>query len=210
MPISIKPTVVSDKGTQLMKSMLLPQYQGKENLLEYFSVFFEELDLLFSESEEVYLGRMLEFAEGSQLDVIGLILDQGRSVPIAIEFFGFDGALNAAQMADEATPADGGVFRSENQSDSVIFPLDDTRYRNMLLAKALSNASETTGVEELYLIVSTLLGRVPRLMQVNVPAARQITLNISAIDTSDTDVGVLEYFAQYMVPLGTSFDVVRI
>lgn len=210
MHLSIKPTIVTDKGTQIMKSMLLPQYQDKENLLEYYSAFFEEMDLLFAEAEEVYLGRMIEFAIGSQLDVIGLILDQGRSVPIAIDFFGFQGAPNATKMADEATPADGGVFRDEGQADAVVFPLDDVRYRNILLAKALANSSETRGVEELYKISATLLGRMPRLMQVVVPAVRQITLNISAIDTNDTDLGILEYFAQYMVPLGTSFDVVRI
>jgi len=202
--------ISTTKGTDIMLGLLLDQYQDKENLLEYFSVFFEEMDLLYKEVEEVYLGRMIEHAIGAQLDVIGIILDQSRSVAIPTFFFGFQGADNVLKMADEATPADGGVFRDETQGAASILPLNDTTYRRLLLAKAFANTSPTRSFDDGYNMVSLLLGRVPRLMNLVVTAPRQITLNLSAIDTNLADLGLIEYFSKYMVPLGTSFNAVRI
>jgi len=202
--------ITTDKGTQIMESMLLIQYQDSPNLKEYFGAFISEVDLLYKETEEVYLGRMIDLAIGAQLDVIGIILDQTRSVEIPTFFFGFQGADNVLKMADEATPADGGVFRDENLSGFNITPLDDITYKRVLLAKGFANSRETSDVNSLYHIVSLLLGRVPRLMNLVVTAPRQITLNLSAIDTNLADLGLIEYFSKYMVPLGTSFNAVRI
>lgn len=215
-----KPTVIKDKGTKLMEGMLIDQYQQKENLLEYFNAFFYELDLLFEQVEEVYLGRMLEFAVGKQLDVIGVILDQERSVELPTFFFGFQGATGAAGLADEVTPSEGGVFKDENQQDYAITPLDDVTYRRLLAAKAIANTKPTCSSPDAYLLVATLLGKVPRLMHIvtnqsagvaGAPTGgREVLLQLSSEDTSLADTALVLYFSKYMIPMGTSFNVVRI
>ena len=75
--------VTTDKGKQIMEGLLLNQYQNSPLLQEYMMAFIAELDLLFEQTEEVYLGRFLENAVGKQLDIIGIILQQTRSVILA-------------------------------------------------------------------------------------------------------------------------------
>ena len=107
-----KPLVVTeDKATQIMESMLLQQYQNSPNLKEYMGCFIAELDILFAETERVYLGRFIEYAFGAQLDVLGIILGQSRAVELPTAWFGFTDAgtitiPGIAGFSDETTPSD--------------------------------------------------------------------------------------------------------
>lgn len=155
----------SDKGKQIMEGLLLNQYQNSPLLQEYMMCFIAELDLLFEQTEEVYLGRFIESAVGRQLDIIGIILQLPRSIVLPTQWFGFQGAVDVAGMADETSPANGGIFRDANVGDGELTPLDDSTYRRLLLAKAfiINRDSADTGLA--YFVVSTLLGRVPSLFE---------------------------------------------
>ena len=215
--ITVKPTVNTTKGTEIMDAMLLSQYANSSNLRSYILAFVEEMDTLFEQTEEVYLGRFLEFAEGEQLDVVGVILDQSRAVYLPKAYFGFQGALLPDKMADETTPSGGGYFKSETDDNFVNTPLDDAIYRRLLLAKAYANTLNHASLDESYQMITQLLGRVPRKMQLltnastlgGLVAARTVELHLSIEDTSTTDTALIEYFSKYMVPLGTIFTIIR-
>ncbi|MTV59140.1 DUF2612 domain-containing protein, partial [Streptococcus pneumoniae] len=86
------PKVISTtKGSDILDLMLLGQYQNKPILRSYFGAFFSELDLLFTEIDKVYFGRMLDHAVGVQLDIIGEIIGQNRRVALEEHYFGFLG-----------------------------------------------------------------------------------------------------------------------
>lgn len=211
------------KGTEIFEAMLLSQYEDSPNLKEYIGAYVSELDLLFEQIEEVYLGRMLDRAVGAQLDVIGKILNQDRTVALPTVFFGMsnDGVQEVLmdKLANEVESGVGGLFKDEAQAGFSVVPLDDVKFRRLLLAKAYLSTKPTVGIEDMYFAIATLLGRVPRLMQLYTSASasnalglndRDIQLQISIEDTDNGDLSFLEYFSPNMVPLGTTFNVIRL
>jgi len=217
MPLPVTNVIVEDKGTEIMESMLLGQYTDSANLKEYISAFVGEMDLLFAETERVYLGRFLEYAVGDSLDTIGIILDQPRGIASPTQFFGFVGAPSVEKMSDESAPQDGGIFRSEGQSLTGTYVLSDDEYRRVLAAKAMTSTRDGCTANNIYFIISTLLGRTPRIMRLLTSAVsgsgladRQVELEVSTLDVSNADKSLIEYFGQYLFPLGTGFTVTRI
>ena len=159
------------RGTDIMECMLLRQYTNSPNLKEYITAYVKELDILFTEIERVNIGRQLDHATGKQLDIIGDILQQKRSIVFPNDYFGFEGAAGAQSFgtlnADQITAnaAVGGVFKSLNDSGFVTTPLNDIKFRKLLRLRAyclginnsvIDNASEFTqdrqvfGFNELY------------------------------------------------------------
>lgn len=208
-----KPDISTDKGTALMERLLLLQYQKSPNLKEYFSAFISEVDLLFYEIENVYLGRFIEWAEGEQLDVIGEILGETRGLGLPITFFGFtdDGlnTANAGSLADIANPSGGGIFRSDGQKDTNNVELSDLSFRRLLLAKAYLTNKRSIDVNTAYNAISFLLGRVPQKFEITFPTTKTIQVELSANDTTATDVAFIQYFTQYLAPLGTNLFTIR-
>ena len=218
-PLPTTNTVVENKGTEIMESMLLDQYVNSTNLKEYMGAFVSEMDLLFAETERVYLGRFLEYATGDSLDTIGVILDQPRGINLPTQFFGFQGAPNVASpsFSDEAVPQDGGIFRSEGQSATGNYVLSDGEYRRLLTAKAMLNTREECGINNVYYLISVLIGKTPEVLRLLTSAVsgsgvadRQVELEISQADTSGSDKALIEYFSQYLFPLGTGLTVTRV
>ena len=154
-----------DKGTQIMKGLLLDQYQNSPDLQEYYLCFIAELDYLFEQIEEVYLGRHIEGAVGVQLEIIGEILQQPKAVALPSQWFGFQGAVDVEGMADEAMPAEGGLFRDENLGTPSVTPLDDITYRRLLLVKAFCSNRDSADLSLAYYVTSLLLGRVPSVFE---------------------------------------------
>ncbi len=207
---------VADKGHRIMEGLLLNQYQNSPNLKEYFMAFISELDFLFEQIEEVHSGRFLETAIGEQLDVIGIILQQTRAVILPTLWFGFAGALDVEGMADEATPAEGGLFRDENSGAGAITPLSDMVYRRVLTAKAFISNRDSADLSLAYYVVSILLGRVPATFDIQdqdsgtgLPA-RNVKLVVSAGDVSLYEVQLILYMSRYFIPAGITFTIERI
>lgn len=197
------------KGTDIMLQMLLDQYQNKPILRQYFQAFFDEMDWLFESLDNVYLGRFLDQAVGIQLDILGAIINQGRDVELPDLEFGFVGATNATKMADEATPADGGIFRDESSVGFTKTPLSDTVYRRLLRAKAQLHNRHDCSINNIYHATTTLLGKTPRRMEIVSLGVRQLTLKIAIEDTTASDAALLFYMSKYMAPLGTSLTITR-
>jgi hypothetical protein len=208
---------VTDKGEQIMKGLLLSQYQNSPDLQEYMMAFIAELDLLFAQTEEVYKGRFIETAVGAQQDVIGEILQQPRSVILPKVFFGFAGTPNVEGMSDEATPAMGGIFKDENIGSGDITALDDITYRRVLLAISAVLNRDTDGLPLAYFVISILLNRVPSVFELRdadsgIPAIakRQVDLLISANEISAQEKALILYMTKYFVPAGITFTITEV
>jgi hypothetical protein len=211
-------TVVEDKGTQIMEAMILDEYRDSPNLKEYMSCFLAELDLLFAETEKVYLGRMLEYATGVQLDVIGEVLRLKRAIELPNTWFGFsdDGVVTIpgiAGMADENDPLNGGQFRDENNAGFEITPLDDLTYRRALATKAMCNNLYTADINTVYEVITMLLGRVIADMELRtsqtsittVSTGRTVELRVASSEISIREGALVEYMSRYFIPTGTVF-----
>ena len=207
------PEINYKKASELTDKLLITQYQNSPILREYFQAFVDEMDLLMAETEKVYLGRFIEHAVGRQLDIIGIILGEGRGVDLPIGFFGFSdldtglNPANAQNLADQATPIDGGIFRSEGQGSSSNTALSDVVYRRLLLAKAFLLTKDSMNLNNIYFVSSILMGRTPQHMRVLISSDRVVTLELSSVDTTDTDLALIRYFSKYFIPNGTSFSI---
>jgi hypothetical protein len=205
--------VNTTKGSELASALLLTQYRESTVFKEYMAAFIDEMDLLFEQIERVYLGRFIENAVGTQLDIIGVILNENRNVDLPQQFFGFSDAgtvpTNVAPMADTATPSDGGLFRGEEQEGTENFALSDNNYRQLLLAKAYLSTQEVCSYDTAYKALAILLKRVPRKFELRAIADRQVRLELDSSDTNLADVSLITYFSRYLVPLGTSFTITR-
>lgn len=205
-------TISDKKGTEIMEGMLLEEYYNSPNLKGYISAFTEEMDTLFLQLDKVYLGRQLIHAVGEQLDVLGDILDQKRSILLPAVWFGFVGAPSVDGMSDQTlSPSDGGLFRDENLEGFETFPLSDEVYRRLLLAKAFTNHRQHISINNAYFAIYLILGKVPSHINITVPAPREVQIDMSSPDTNNTDAALMQYFiGKYIIPLGTFFSINRI
>ena len=219
LPLTAPPVPSTTKGTDIMNQMLLQQYQNSPLLKQYISAYVEEMDLLFEETEKVYLGRFLQYAEGTQLDIIGYILDEERNISLPTLFFGFQDGTNSTRppnvedpsFADESAPAVGGVFRSEGQSGSENYALSDNEFRRLLSAKAIISTSDVCSINQAYYAITVLLGRVPLVMRfLPLTTARNVELELDVNDTTAADEALILYFSKYIIPLGTTIQISRI
>ena len=202
-----KLTGYESMGTSVMLEMLLTQYQNSPNLIEYIKAFVEELDYLLEETKKVQLGRYIQNASGAQLDVIGIILQQSRNLNIPTVWFGFQGASPIAGMADEAIPANGGVFRSEDSEGFTITPLDDPKYRNVLLCRAYCTNQAVFDINTVYEAVSVLLGQTPNTMSLVETQHKIWELQMDSLTVTGEQAALILAVSHWFIPMTVGFNV---
>ena len=204
------PLTALSKGTEIMEGMLLSQYRNSPILKEYMAAFIAEMDILFAEIEEVYLGRLITNAVGHQLDVIGIILQQHRSIVLPEIWFGFQGAVGVDGMSDEATPLVGGVFKSEDSQGFSVVPLDDVTYKKLLLARAYLTNQQVATYDVAYHAISTLIGRVPKEFILTDIGHREVQLTLATDDTNEREELLIAHLAKFMIPAGIIFTILKV
>ena len=193
-----------DKGEQIMNGLLLSQYKDSPLLKQYYMSFIGEMDYLFQNIEEVYLGRLINDAIGAQLDIIGEILQQSRNIDVETIYFGFQG-VSVVGGFEGATPE--GIFQSLNQTGVSGVPLDDITYRRVLLCKANLLNRDDISIEAIYESVSILLNRVPQQAVVTEPANLQVTLTLLNADIRNDEYLLILYMSKYFVPSNATFQI---
>lgn len=90
--------------------------------------------------------RTLDEAEGVQLDIIGDIVGQPRTLysVASIPYFGFDTSIGAETYGDLNAPNVGGVWYSLGQPLTGNVLLDDNTYRMFIKAKIKKNVARGT------------------------------------------------------------------
>jgi len=138
---------------------LITQYRESQNLKDYISVFLGECNAVESMLCQMHENRWVDTAEGVQLDIIGEIVGQKRTVPklIASEFFGFDGAIGAAGFSTVAEPEAGGIFLTEDDIEYLPKVLSDTEMRTFIRAKIAKNHTSYGSIEEILTVLTTVI-----------------------------------------------------
>lgn len=204
-------TSIPDFGTGFLNDLLLSQYQSSPILRAYMLAYVEEMDLLFEEAQKMYEGRMIEYAVGAQLDVIGEILGQGRGIVLPFVHFGFVGAPGlVAGMADEITPNLGGVFRDGSQPLLESQPLDDANYRRLLRVKAFCNTEFYRSIDFVYDMCGILLNRNPATFTITEDSPRAVTLTLGTSEVAGTEAQLILYMSRHFMPAGTLLQVTLI
>ncbi len=158
-------TVVTDKGSQLYDRLVLDQYRSSPNMRAYASAYLAEFDFLFEQIERVYLGRLLEYAEGVQLATLGSLVGISRNITIEDTNFGFDEEIGAESFGTSGDASIGDLFRS---TTSTTLQLADPIYRRAVRAKALCNGAEFHSASFMYEVITILLGQVPSTLHLRV------------------------------------------
>ena len=194
-------------GTDIMNAILLNQYSDSVNLKEFIGAYVIEIDTLFNEMHKVREGRFIANATGTQLDVIGVILQQSRSLNVPKVWFGFQGASPVAGMADESVPSVGGVFKSEDEVGYTVTPLTDSVYRNVLLCRGFVLNQESFDVNTIYKAIELLLGKTPNYIKLVEVGDRDWVLELSTSVTTTSEVGIILATAHWFIPMTISFNV---
>jgi len=195
--------VSATTGTDVMNGLLLSQYQNSDNLKEYYSAFINELDILYEQAERVYLGRFLEYAEGVQLDILGIIVGLSRELVLDAPHFGFFGSVGSGTFESDTETGTSEVFKSVSPAFNIL-QLDDTYFRRAIRAKGLCNSPNPQSVDNIYRIVFATLGFVPSTVEL-IGGDRKITLELMDDDIDSTSANLVEAMAEYFTPAGYQF-----
>ncbi len=119
-------------------------------------------------------------------------------------------------MADEATPASGGLFKDENVGDGVLTALDDTTYRRLLTAKAAVLNRETSELTLAYHVISTLINKVPSTFELRDSDSgvgldtNRVDLLVSNGAIPNHELSLILYATRYFVPTGITFTITQV
>lgn len=162
---NLEDIVTLTKGTELYNLMLLSQYKDSPNLKAYAGAFLSEFDMLFEQTERVYLGRFLEYATGHQLSLLGETVGISRELTLDSRNFGFEGEVGeiwADTFGTVGNASTGGVFAT---ADPTVVQLSDTVFRRAVRAKAFCNSSQVQSVDFMYKAIAMMLGSIPSVLK---------------------------------------------
>lgn len=122
------------------------QFKDKAVYDAYLKIVLDQLNVLQTSFKELMQLRSLETATGSQLDLIGKLVGQDRTLVNynAFPYFGFDGAASAETFGTVSDPTIGGVFRSVQQQEGSAATVDDETYRFIIKARIIANTTRAT------------------------------------------------------------------
>lgn len=124
------------------------QFKDSDIFKRYLETLVDGYDDILQCLEDLMQLRSLDTAEGAQLDVIGEIVGQPRVLVEVdlFQYFGFQGALNAASMGDLSSPL-GGMFYNLGDTLGGNMNLNDEQYKMFIRAKIFKNSFTSTPEE---------------------------------------------------------------
>lgn len=130
----------------LAESRLVTQFRESPNLIAYIKTLLIEADTLEQLINDVMTDRWLDNASGVQLDIIGVIVGQTRTLiqSSIIQYFGFDGDFRSETFSSFNNPALGGRFRSFGEPVDGIRTLEDVEFRAYIRARIAKNSTRST------------------------------------------------------------------
>ena len=131
---------------EIAKDRLLDQYKNSTNLINYIDALLSPAQELEDVINDLLILRWIDSASGYNLDVLGEIVGQPRTVynAASLLFFGFNTAVNSGTYGDETDPAVGERFRAEGEEVTGKIIFSDPEYRILIKGKILSNRTDCT------------------------------------------------------------------
>jgi len=194
-----RPVTSQTRGVDLFHNILLRQYRGKPNIEANAAVVFEELDVLFNELDDVYFGRMLDFAVGVQLDKVGALVAETRSLSKIPIYFGYAGAPNTGGFGTGALYRDG-------EATIEYEPLGDEEYRRLIRAKCFILLKQQVNHDQVYFIIDILNGSVVEGAELTVQGHKHVRYTCPLASLSEDTPLLIRYFQRNLVPLGVRFE----
>ncbi len=150
----------------IIKREIISQYNESITFVDFLEALASEGEAFSLAVENVNKFRTLAFSERKNLDVLGLLVGQGREVVdtnIQV-FFGFDPDPLALSFTDLNDLSLGGRYRSASELEITTRRLSDVEYRSVISAAIKRNISNCTPNEiiQAVMFVLGLLGPVPK------------------------------------------------
>lgn len=125
---------------------VITQYIESDTVADYLTAVLREANELEQVYCDLILKRFIDTAEGEQLDIIGSIVGQPRTLidTSILSFFGFDGAPGADTFGTLADTAIGSRFKSYAEGDTGNTLLNDVEYRLFIRARIVKNNTRAT------------------------------------------------------------------
>ena len=122
------------------------QFKNKAVFDAYLKLAMDTLNEVQDVYKELMQFRSIDTASGIQLDLIGEIVGQPRTLVNynALPFFGFDGAVAAETFGSSTDNTLGGVWRNSGQVDGTAFTVDDETYRFIIKCRIIANTTRAT------------------------------------------------------------------
>lgn len=122
------------------------QFKNKPVFDAYLKLIMDSLNELQGVYKDLMQLRSIDTAVGAQLDLIGDIVGQPRTLVNydAFPYFGFDGATAAQTFGTTSDSTIGGLFRSVNQEEGAAAEVDDETYRFLIKARIIANTTRAT------------------------------------------------------------------
>jgi hypothetical protein len=127
------------------RELVTTQFQNKDVVLRYLQLLLSGREELQSTVKQLMQDRSLDSSEGEQLDIIGDIVGQPRTLlnSTTIPYFGFEGATGASPYRSISdTERTFGPYKSVRDPLFGARELTDREYRRILRLKILKNTSQ--------------------------------------------------------------------
>jgi len=127
------------------RELVTTQFQNKDVVLRYLQLLLSGREELQSTVKQLMQDRSLDSSEGEQLDIIGDIVGQPRTLlnSTTIPYFGFEGATGASPYRSISdTERTFGPYKSIRDPSFGARELTDREYRRILRLKILKNTSQ--------------------------------------------------------------------
>lgn len=142
----------------LAESRLITQYREATNFKARVDALIDESDNIEAALCQLLEERWIDTAIGVQLDILGDIVGQPRTVEEieANVYFGFQSAIGAETFGTLADSGVGGVFRTLADPEYIAKTMDDDEYRVFIKAKVKKNITTTSINNTIEIILSAL------------------------------------------------------
>lgn len=126
--------------------LVTTQFEDKDVFNRYLRLLKVESQELLNVFRDLMQKRDIDSAQGHQLDIIGRIVGQERTLAAAdlFPFFGFQGAVAAQSFGTLGRPTIGGYWYSLGDSIGDDVTLSDDMYRTLIKAKIIKNNARGT------------------------------------------------------------------
>lgn len=131
---------------QLAESRLATQFKESARLIAYLKALLVEANNLEQVFCDLLEKRWIDTAEGVNLDIIGAIVGQSRSI-VGAELFGYFGFainLESGPFGSVSDPSEGDRFRGVSEPTTGNRILSDSEYRLWIRARIIKNTSSST------------------------------------------------------------------
>jgi len=122
------------------------QFKDKPVFDTYLKLAIDQITELQSVYKDLMQLRSIDTASGEQLDAIGRLFGQERTLVNynTFPFFGFNGSSGAETFGTLSNSTLGGLFRSKDQEEGSSSTVDDKTYRFIIKARIIANSSKAT------------------------------------------------------------------